>query len=151
MSLSAFAADPILDPTKLSDESTVTFTVDPTYSVTIPAQVVLAPTGTTTVTYEETTTVTADNVRIAEDKELVISISGDFKLDAGGTSTYELDYSVTIDPEGSATALPASGVIATFVSPLANRSGSVELKFAADDPDYAGVYTDRLTFTLAVI
>jgi hypothetical protein len=81
----------------------------------------------------------------------VISISGDFKLDAGGTSTYELDYSVTIDPEGSATALPASGVIATFVSPLANRSGSVELKFAADDPDYAGVYTDRLTFTLAVI
>lgn len=143
------ATNKTLDSNKLSDTTKVEFSVQPTYTVTIPATVelgkVTAQDG--TVTYEKDLTLTASNVRLNEGKTLQILLGSDFQLEIKDKPTFEkLPYKVII---GEKQLTSTDNLCATFGTSTADQT--VTLHFAADNPKYAGDYSDTVTFTLAVV
>lgn len=143
------------DSSEKKASTTVEFKIDPTYTVTIPSTVKLEKkTDITTkaVTYENDFTVTASNVRLNEKKELNVSLQSDYKLSVNSTAlTYTLPYTVTAKTTNSAASKNVTAEdpqVATFVTNTADQT--VTLHFAANNPTYAGDYSDTVTFTLAV-
>lgn len=141
------------ESTTKSDSTEVKFSVQPTYTVTIPATVTLDKKESNgTVTYENDLTVTASNVRLNEKKELKVSLQSDYKLSVESTVlTYELPYTVTAKTTSSDSgkAVTADNAqVAVFGTSTADQI--VTLHFAAENPKYAGDYSDTVTFTLAV-
>ena len=130
------------DTTSKSGDTTVTFTIDPAYTVTIPGTVTLDKNEGEAVTYEKDLTLTASNVRLEKGKELHITISeaNDYKLTAAGGA--ELAY--TIDDKTPGT----TDVVATFETKAADQTQKLHIKAA--DPTYAGNYSGTLTFAIAV-
>lgn len=131
-------------------ETTVQFKIDPAYTVTIPGTVVLTKktdADTKKITYEEDFDITAADVRLNEGKTLRISLASDYKLASGATT---LDYTVTAK-QGTADAKPLDSkdpVCADFETKTGEQK--VTLHFAADNPPYAGDYSDTVMFNLAV-
>ena len=84
-STSVFAADINQNSTQQKADTTVTFKVDPAYTVTIPANVTLdQKTGTDgTITYEKDLTVSASDVRLLEGKKVQVTLDSDYKLTTG--------------------------------------------------------------------
>ena len=155
LAVPAFADDTkTLDSNKLSDTTKVEFSVQPTYTVTIPATVelgkVTAQDG--TVTYEKDLTLTAGNVRLNENEKLKVSLQSEYNLSVNSTVlTYQLPYTVTAkttNPDTSKDVTAADPQVATFVTNTADQT--VTLHFAAANPIYAGDYSDTVTFTLKV-
>lgn len=148
------ATNKTLDSNKLSDTTKVEFSVQPTYTVTIPATVelgkVTAQDG--TVTYEKDLTLTASNVRLNENEKLKVSLQSDYNLSVNSTVlTYQLPYTVTAkttNPDTSKDVTAADPQVATFVTNPDDQT--VTLHFAAENPKFAGDYTDTVTFTLKV-
>ena len=155
LAVPAFADDTkTLNGSKLSDTTEVKFSVQPTYTVTIPATVelgkVTAQDG--TVTYEKDLTLTAGNVRLNENEKLKVSLQSDYNLSVNSTVlTYQLPYTVTAkttNPYTSKDVTAADPQVATFVTNPDDQT--VTLHFAAENPKFAGDYTDTVTFTLKV-
>lgn len=150
VSVTAFAADTTIDQD--SDPKTgstaVSFNVDPTYTVTIPEKVELDKIDAGgTITYENDLTVTADaGVCLLEGKVLQVTLKSDsnFNLSANVGVSYKLPYTVTVNN----TEIQNNGVVATFGTSTAEQTST--LHFAADDPAYAGDYSDTVTFTLSI-
>ena len=142
--------DKTLSSTKTSDSTEVKFSVDPTYTVTIPATVELGKVTAddNTVTYEKDFEITASNVRLNEGKVLQISLDSDYELLANST---KLPYKVTAKTgtEAAKEVTSTDKLCAVFETSTADQK--VTLHFAAGNPTYAGDYTDTVTFTLAVI
>ncbi len=113
----------------------VSYSVAPTYTVTIPASVTLG----------ETVEIKAENVVVEKGKQVEVKLSGDaFKLTSGENA--EINYTVTKD----GTAVGVSDTVLT-VNPDDSSSGSVMLNFIApSDFTYAGIYTGTVTFTVSV-
>ena len=119
LSVTALAAGNSIDQgsTNKTGNTTVTFNVDPTYTVTIPATVELEKktAADETVTYEKDLTVSAENVRLLEGKQIQVTLTSDFTLtndtQNGGAAT-NLSYTVTVGD--SATPIVTDGVVATF-------------------------------------
>ena len=139
LSVTAFAANTAGGSTEVS------FNVDPTYTVTIPATVELnketAQDG--TVTYENDYTIIADaGVRLHKNENIVITVASDYVMttDEGAT----LDYTITKD--GAAL---VNDVVATFTTSTTEQVSTIHI--AANDPDYAGEYKDTVTFTISVV
>ena len=132
--------------------TTVTFNVDPTYTVTIPATVELEKktAADETVTYEKDLTVSAENVRLLEGQQIQVTLTSDFTLtndtQNGGAAT-NLSYTVTVGD--SATPIVTDGVVATFGTSTTEQTSV--LHFAAANPTYAGDYRDTVTFTISVV
>lgn len=141
LSVTAFAA--VVD-TKTTD---ITFNVDPTYTVTIPATVELqkdAASG----NYKSDAVVSADNVRLLEGNVINVALSGDFKLSTGVTgASYELPYTVKVG--NSAATISSGDTVAVFNTDTAQQLAT--LHFDVQNPTYAGNYTDTVTFTISVI
>lgn len=103
LSVTALATGNSIDQgsTNKTGNTTVTFNVDPTYTVTIPATVELEKktAADETVTYEKDLTVSAENVRLLEGKQIQVTLTSDFTLtndtQNGGAAT-NLSYTVTI-------------------------------------------------------
>lgn len=98
-STSVFAADINQNSTQQKADTTVTFKVDPAYTVTIPANVTLdQKTGTDgTITYEKDLTVSASDVRLLEGKKVQVTLESSFKLTTGEQGAqYELPYTVKV-------------------------------------------------------
>lgn len=142
LSVTAFAAEIDEGSADPTGSTNVTFQVDPTYTVTIPATVTLVK-DSETGNYKQDATITATDVRLEEGKVIVVTLSGDFTLTAGTT---DLPYTVTVGED--TTAVANGAVVATFVT--STEAQSVTLHFAADNPTYAGSYSDTVTFTIAV-
>ena len=138
MSTTAFAAN------TTGGETEVSFNVDPTYTVTIPATVELKKVEDNgTVTYENDYTLTAQaGVRLKKGEYIEVTVASDFTMatDEGATLAY------TITAEGAAVA--TGGVVAEFDTDKAEQTATIHI--AANDPDYAGEYKDTVTFTLEV-
>lgn len=146
LSVTAFAADINQDIDPKTGSTNVTFNVDPTYTVTIPATVELVKTGTDTITYEKDMTITAAaGVRLLEGQSIQVTLTSDFNLETAASSTYKLPYTVTV---GGST-IQNNGVVATFGTNTAEQSST--LHFAANNPTYAGDYSDTVTFTISVV
>ena len=137
MSVTAFAANTTGGSTEVS------FNVDPTYTVTIPAKVELQKIDTDgTITYENDYTITAEaGVRLLKNQYIEVTIASDYVMQTPQGAT--LDYTIT---KGGAALVDE--VVATFTTDKAEQSSTIHI--AAGDPDYAGEYKDTVTFTVAV-
>ena len=137
MSTTAFAANTTGGSTEVS------FNVDPTYTVTIPATVELNKVEDNgTVTYENDYTLTAQaGVRLKKGEYIEVTIASDYVMETPQGAT--LAYTITKD--GNAL---DNDVVATFTTDKAEQSSTIHI--AAGDPDYAGEYKDTVTFTVAV-
>ena len=138
MSVTAFAANTTGGSTEVS------FNVDPTYTVTIPATVELQKVGDNgTVTYENDYTIGANaGVRLKKNEYIEVTVASDFEM----TTTEGATLAYTITAEDAAVA--TGGVVATFETNKSAQSTTIHI--AANDPDYAGEYKDTVTFTVAV-
>ena len=118
----------------------VTYTVAPSYTVTIPASVTLG----------EKATVSASGVKINKNQNLIVKLTGTsesdntFKVKANGA---ELTYTVK---KGNADIAVGGEVLKVNTDTTANDL-SAELSFVArDSATYAGTYTGTVTFTVSV-
>ena len=116
--------------------TTVTYNVDPTYTVTIPATVALG----------ETATIKAENVVVPKGKQVEVALTeaNDFKV--ATTEGAELTYTVK---NGETEVAEGETVLA--VNPKDGKTGETTLSFVAPtEIQYAGSYTGTVTFTVAV-
>lgn len=150
LSVTAFAADtgsiqPGSDgsPNPDSTNTTVSLDVAPTYTVTIPSTVTLSK-DESTGTYKQDATITAAaGVRLEQGKVIKVKLVSDFKLLSGST---EWPYTVTVGSD--TTAIGTNAVVATFETKAEEQS--VTLHFEAQNPTYAGNYSDTVTFNISV-
>lgn len=146
MSVTAFAADNTFTPGDTANkDTTVTFSVDPTYTVTIPATITLAKDAATG-NYKQDAAITAADVRLLEGKTIKVTLTSDFQLDTAASAAYKLPYTVKVGD--SDTAITTGATVATFDTSTTAQSST--LHFAADNPTYAGNYSDTVTFTISV-
>ena len=138
MSVTAFAANTTGGSTKIS------FNVDPTYTITIPATVELNKVDTEgVVTYENDYTIQAvAGVRLKKNEYIEVTVASDFTMQTTEGAT--LAYSIT----AGGNAVANNGVVAEFATDKNAQSTTIHI--AANDPDYAGEYKDTVTFTVAV-
>ena len=138
MSITAFAAN------TTGGSTDVSFNVDPTYTITIPATVELNKVETEgVVTYENDYTLTAQaGVRLKKGEYIEVTVASDFEM----TTTEGATLAYTITAENAAVA--NNGVVAEFATDKAEQTATIHI--AANDPDFAGEYKDTVTFTLTV-
>ena len=137
MSVTAFADNTTGGYTEVS------FSVDPTYTVTIPATVELNKVDTEgVVTYENDYTLTAEaGVRLKKGEYIEVTVASDFEMTTPQGAT--LAYTITKDKNAL-----DNDVVATFTTDKAEQSSTIHI--AAGDPDYAGDYSDTVIFTISV-
>jgi hypothetical protein len=137
LSVTAFAANTEGGSTEVS------FNVDPTYTVTIPATVELNKVEDNgTVTYENDYTLTAQaGVRLKKGEYIEVTVATDNEMETPEGAT--LAYTITKDD-----AALENNVVATFTTDKAAQTSTIHI--AAGDPDYAGDYSDTVTFTISV-
>ena len=129
--------------------TTVEFSVDPAYTVTIPARVVLEKGDDGK--YSNSGDLKAENVFLNEGKEIVVSLTSasKFNLKTSAESTYNLPYTASTVAFGSITDKTNGGIVAKFQTSTAEQPVSVT--FTTDEtPRYAGTYTDPVVFTIEV-
>ena len=137
MSVTAFAANTTGGSTEVS------FNVDPTYTVTIPATVELNKLETEgVVTYENDYILTAEaGVRLKKGETIVVTVESDYEMTT--TEGAALAYTITKDD-----AALVDSIVAVFGTDKAEQTSTIHI--AANDPDYAGEYKDTVTFTIEV-
>ena len=135
MSVTAFAAD---YDTEGDKGMTVTYSVAPAYTVTIPTNVTIDGNA---------TTITAENVVVEKGKYVSVSLAADNDFTVATAEGAELTYTVTANGANVA----AGGEILA-VDPTDGKIGTATITFAIDEAaiKYAGTYTGTATFTVAV-
>jgi hypothetical protein len=118
----------------------VTYTVDPTYTVTIPETVTIGAEGTEK-------TVSAEGVVVEKGQYVSVTLAENNNFTVKTTEGAELPYTVTANGE----AVAAGGEILA-VNPQDGKNGTATLTFDIDESaiKYAGTYTGSATFTIAV-
>ena len=129
---------------------TVEFISQPTYTITIPEKVVLdkkTDTGTGTVIYEQDEIITAAaGVRLLNGQTIKLTLSaGEDGFVLTSKENAELPYTVTVNNAE----IQNNGVVATFETSQTAQTST--LHFAANDPTYAGQYSDTVTFTISIV
>ena len=148
LSVTAFAADTAIGPATENKTGSldVSFNVDPTFTVTIPATVELKREDDNgTVTYENDYTVSADaGVRLLKNDTIVITVTSDYEMTTAQGAT--LAYTIT---QGNAQITAENNVIAVFGTDKEKQTSTIHI--AAADPEFAGEYKDTVTFTIAIV
>ena len=118
--------------------TTVTYSVDPTYTVTIPTDVTIDG---------NSTTISAEGVVVEKGKYVSVSLAADNDFTVATTEGAELTYTVTANGENVA---PGDELLA--VTPADSAAGTATVTFDIDESaiKYAGTYTGTATFTIAV-
>lgn len=149
VSVTAFAAEINQSTADKTAGTAVSFNVDPAYTVTIPEKVELGKKDNNgTITYENDLTVSAEaGVRLLKGEAIQVTLrsDSDFNLSTDADSVYKLPYTVAVNGAEIAN----NGVVATFGTNTEAQTST--LHFAADDPTYAGNYSDTVTFTLEIV
>lgn len=142
------------NPNPGTASTAVEFSVKPTYTVTIPTKVELykkTDTGTGAVTYEQDENITASaGVRLLNGQSIQVTLSAGtdgFVLTSGESAT--LDYTVTVGETENAKTIASGDTVATFGTSATKQTST--LHFAANDPTYAGDYSDTVVFTIAIV
>lgn len=135
MSITAFATDYTTEGDK---GMTVTYSVAPTYTVTIPTDVTINGSS---------TTISADDVVVEKGKYVSVSLDADNDFTVTTAQGATLTYTVTVN-----SAAISAGDEILAVNPADTDNGSVTVMFAIDESaiQYAGTYTGTATFTVAV-
>ena len=137
LSVTAFAAD---YDTAGDKGMTVTYSVAPAYTVTIPENVTIGTEGTEK-------TVSAEGVVVEKGKYVSVSLAAENNFTVTTAEGATLDYTVTANGEAV-----AAGDEILAVNPADGKSGSATVTFDIDETaiQYAGTYTGTATFTIAV-
>ena len=145
-------ADSIVTATEGTGDTTVTKTVDTTFSVTIPATATFGTDG-CTISVDNT----SGNFLIDSNKKLVVKVSStDYVTDSdkwllkNGTSD-SVEYKITKADASEVT--PTTEIISVTAANIATAN-SAALSFAYASgaaPKYSGDYTDTLTFTVTLV
>ena len=153
--MSAFADTTVIpDPDNMPNPkpgtvgTTVEFTIDPAFTVTIPAKVTLEDNGEGI--YTNSGAVKAEDVFLAEGKEIVVSLTSasKFNMQTAATSEYKLPYTAE-GAFGKLTDKENGGIVAKFATSTTVQNTPVT--FTTDEtPKYAGTYTDPVVFTIEV-
>ena len=148
--MSAFADTTIkqTDTLPKTADSSVEFSVDPAYTVTIPAKVTLEDNGEGI--YTNSGTLKAEDVKLDEGKEIVVSLTSasKFNMQTSATAEYKLPYTAE-GAFGKLTDKEAGGIVAKFATSTTVQNTPVT--FTTDEtPKYAGTYTDPVVFTIEV-
>ena len=142
MSVTAFAADNTFnyDENPQSNGTTVTYSVAPTYTVTIPETVTIGADGTEK-------TVSAEGVVVNKGQYVSVTLAADNNFTVKTAEGAELAYTVTANGD----AVAAGGEILA-VNPKDGKNGTATVTFDIDETkiQYAGTYTGAATFTIAV-
>ena len=135
MSITALAVDYTTEGDK---DMTVTYSVAPTYTVTIPTDVTINGAS---------TTISAENVVVEKGKYVSVSLDVDNDFTVATAQGATLCYTVTAND----VAIDAGDEILA-INPASASSGAVTVTFAIDESaiQYAGTYTGTATFTVAV-
>ena len=135
MSITALAVDYTTEGDK---NMTVTYSVAPTYTVTIPTDVTINGAS---------TTISAENVVVEKGKYVSVSLDVDNDFTVATAQGATLCYTVTAND----VAIDAGDEILA-INPASASSGAVTVTFAIDESaiQYAGTYTGTATFTVAV-
>ncbi|MEG2081396.1 MAG: hypothetical protein RRZ68_07545 [Oscillospiraceae bacterium] len=147
MSTTAFAADINQGTTLPTNKGTaITYTVAPTYTVTIPESITLNKKTTgTAVSYTGSGEIsTGNNVRLKNKECINITLASDFVMDSaeGATEDYQIFLGNTVAP------LTNNAVVAEFGT--LETQQTTTLNYLAGDPHYAGTYSDTVTFTISI-
>ena len=135
LSVTAFAAD--YDTT--GDKGmTVTYSVAPAYTVTIPTDVTIDG---------NSTTISAEGVVVEKGQYVSVSLAADNDFTVATAEGAELTYTVTANGANVA----AGGEILA-VNPADGKTGTATVTFDIDESaiQYAGTYTGTATFTISV-
>ena len=118
----------------------VTYTVDPTYTVTIPETVTIGADGTEK-------TVSAEGVVVKKGQYVSVALAENNDFTVKTTEGAELAYTVTANGE----AVAAGGEILS-VNPADGKTGTATITFDIDETNIqsAGTYTGTAIFTIAV-
>ena len=124
------------EPEVETKSTTVTYQVDPTFTVTIPATVALG----------ETATIKAENVVVAKGKQVEVALTNANGFTVATPQGAELGYTVK---NGETTVNEGDTVLT--VNPDNGKTGETTLTFTTPETvKFAGDYTGTLTFTIAV-
>ena len=118
----------------------ILYSVEPTYTVTIPTKVTLG----------ETAEIKAENVVVAKDYQVEVALTGTSGDDNAFTlkTTEGAEISYTVEKDGNPISL--NDTVLT-VNPTTANNGSTALSFTAPaSVKYAGTYTGTVTFTVSV-
>ena len=142
--MSALATD-ITQDTPAPKEGTmnVTYSVNPTYTVTIPASVELGGTA----------TLSTSNVNLATGKKILVKLTGAANTVTGTNFTVKTAdaATATYQVKKGDTALALNDTAFEFAYDGTTKTGSGSLSFTEPtDAKFAGTYTDQLTFTISV-
>ena len=120
--------------------TTVTYTVDPTYTVTIPENVTIGTDGTEK-------TVSAEGVVVEKGKYVSVTLAENNNFTVKTIEGAELTYTVT---KGGQPVAAGGEILA--VNPADGKTGTATITFDIDESaiQYAGTYTGSATFTIAV-
>ena len=128
--------------------TTVEFSVDPAYTVTIPAKVTLEK-GEGDI-YTKSDFVKAEGVRLEEGKKIVVTLTSasKFNLAHTGEGEYKLPYTASTETFGAVNK-DTGGKVAVFETSTAEQK--VDITFTTDEiPKYAGTYSDPVVFGISV-
>ena len=124
------------EPETETKSTTITYQVDPTFTVTIPATVALG----------ETATIKAENVVVAKGKQVEVALTNANGFTVATPQGAELGYTVK---NGETTV--NEGDIVLTVNPDNGKTGETTLTFTTPETvKFAGDYTGTVTFTIAV-
>jgi hypothetical protein len=124
------------EPEVETKSTTVTYQVDPTFTVTIPATVALG----------ETATIKAENVVVAKGKQVEVALTNANGFTVATPQGAELGYTV----KNGETTVNEGDVVLT-VNPDGGKTGETTLMFVAPETaQFAGDYTGTITFIIAV-
>lgn len=137
-------ADTSIEPstTPQKGKTEVSYTVQPSYTVTIPASVTLTNTNKI-----GTATVKAENVTVPHGKAVKVALTNanDFKVKS--TEGAELPYTITKDRQN----VTVNDVVLSVASDATGKKGEAILEFEITDKIvYSGEYTGTVTFTVSV-
>lgn len=138
-----------------SASTQLNFQVNPTYSVTIPAEVKLSE-NVFYDYYAQQDDIIAKDVKLPEGATLNVTLESDYKLEVEGADDYALPYIVqaseindTASGRYPNNVTAQNNLAAAFVSSADEQK--VRLNFQTEDaPKYAGTYTDTVTFNIAI-
>ena len=124
------------EPEAETKSTTVTYQVDPTFTVTIPATVALG----------ETATIKAENVVVPKGKQVEVALTNANGFTVATPQGAELGYTV----KNGETIVNEGDTVLT-VNPDNGKTGETTLSFVAPtEIQYAGKYEGTVTFTIAV-
>ena len=132
------------NPNPSSKQIDVTYKVDPSYTVKIPANITL---NTTTPSKAK---VEATGVTIPKNQKLKVTLNSDKNFCVKTSEGAELKYNVT--KGNNSTTETAVDNTNNTVLEVKSGSGSTELTFTLkENVVYSGTYTDTVTFTVSLV